>query len=76
MRDSEVHTDKLLADGPYRYVRNPLYLGNILMSAGIGLMASRIGFVVLSLGMTLFVIRLLLPEEAELSRAQEGINRS
>lgn len=70
MRDSEVHTEKLLADGPYRYVRNPLYLGNILMSAGIGLMASRIGFVVLSLGMTIFVIRLLLREEAELSRAQ------
>lgn len=70
MRDSEVHTEKLLADGPYRHVRNPLYLGNMLMAAGIGLMASRIGFVVLSLGMTLFVIRLLLREEAELLRAQ------
>jgi protein-S-isoprenylcysteine O-methyltransferase Ste14 len=24
MRDSRVHTEKLLADGPYRRVRNPL----------------------------------------------------
>jgi protein-S-isoprenylcysteine O-methyltransferase Ste14 len=69
-RDSSVHTEKLQTDGPYRYVRNPLYLGNILMAAGTGLMASRIGFLVLSLGMTVFVLRLLLREEAELLRDQ------
>jgi protein-S-isoprenylcysteine O-methyltransferase Ste14 len=68
MRDSRVRTEKLLADGPYRHVRNPLYLGNILLALGMGLMASRTGFVILSLGMTLFVIRLLLREETELSR--------
>lgn len=70
MRDSSVHTEKLLADGPYRRVRNPLYFGNIVMALAIGLMASRTGFVILSLGMTLFVIRLILREEAELLRAQ------
>lgn len=70
MRDTQVHTEKLLADGPYRYVRNPLYLGNILMAAGTGLMASRVGFVVLFVGMAVFVIRLLLREESELLRDQ------
>ena len=70
MRDSRVHTERLLADGPYRFVRNPLYLGNILLAAGIGLMASRIGFFVLTLGMTVFVTRLILREEAELLRDQ------
>jgi protein-S-isoprenylcysteine O-methyltransferase Ste14 len=70
MRDSRVHTEKLLADGPYRYVRNPLYLGNILMAVGMGLMASRTGFLLLAIGMTVFVIRLLLREEAELMRDQ------
>jgi protein-S-isoprenylcysteine O-methyltransferase Ste14 len=70
MRDSEVHTERLLADGPYRYVRNPLYLGNIFMAVGIGLMASRSGFLILSLGMTVLVIRLILREEAELLRDQ------
>jgi len=70
MRDRRVHTDRLLADGPYRYVRNPLYLGNILMALGIGLMASRVGFLILSFGMTIFVIRLLLREEFELLRDQ------
>jgi protein-S-isoprenylcysteine O-methyltransferase Ste14 len=70
MRDSRVHTEKLLADGPYRYVRNPLYLGNILMAMAIGLMASRVGFLILSIGMTVFVLRLILREEAELLRDQ------
>lgn len=70
MRDSRVHTERLLADGPYRHVRNPLYLGNIFMAAGIGLMASRIGFLILSVGMTVFVTRLLLREEFELARDQ------
>ena len=70
MRDSKIHTERLLADGPYRYVRNPLYLGNIFMAAGMGLMASRSGFLILLLGMTVFVIRLILREEAELLRDQ------
>jgi len=70
MRDSRVHAERLVADGPFRYVRNPLYLGNIFMVAGIGVLASRIGFLILSFGMTVFVIRLILREEAELLRSQ------
>jgi protein-S-isoprenylcysteine O-methyltransferase Ste14 len=70
MRDSRVHTEKLLADGPYRYVRNPLYLGNIIMAAAIGFLASRIGFLILVFGMTIFVLRLIGREESELARDQ------
>jgi hypothetical protein len=51
-------------------VRNPLYLANILLAAGVGVMASRVGFVVLFVGMIIFVLRLLLREEAELLRDQ------
>jgi protein-S-isoprenylcysteine O-methyltransferase Ste14 len=69
-QDSHVRTERLLTDGPYRHVRNPVYLGNILMATAIGLMASRVGFLILSLGMTVFVIRLLLREEAEFLRDQ------
>lgn len=70
MRDSNVRTERLLADGPYRRVRNPLYFANIVMAVAVGLMVSRTGFLILSLGMTLFVIRLILREEAELLSAQ------
>jgi len=70
MRDARVRTEKLVSDGPYRHVRNPLYLGDILLAVGLGLMASRTGFVILTLGLTLFVLRLILREEAELREHQ------
>src|SRR6185437_12094703 len=63
MVDSRLHTSRLVADGPYRYVRNPLYFGNILLAIGFGLMSSRIGFAILVLGIIFFSYRLILREE-------------
>src|SRR5690242_4467275 len=45
MKHSELQSASLVADGPYRYTRNPLYLGNILMTLSFGAMASRVGAV-------------------------------
>jgi protein-S-isoprenylcysteine O-methyltransferase Ste14 len=70
VHDRSLHTEHLLADGPYRYVRNPLYLGNNLLGCGIGLMASRLGYPVLVLGILLFNYRLILREESELLASQ------
>jgi protein-S-isoprenylcysteine O-methyltransferase Ste14 len=65
-----LHTETLVADGPYRYVRNPLYLGTFLMSVGWGLLASRSGFVVLAVGAAVRILRLIGREEAELEKQQ------
>src|SRR5208283_2998000 len=65
-----VQTSRLVADGPYRYVRSPLYFGNILLAVGFGLMASRIGFVILVVGMIVFCYRLILREEAEIAASR------
>jgi protein-S-isoprenylcysteine O-methyltransferase Ste14 len=70
MGDKRVHSDRLLADGPFRYVRNPLYLGNVVAGAGIGLLASRSGFFVLAFGLLIFGLRLISHEEKELSATQ------
>ncbi len=70
MVDKRLHTARLVADGPYRHVRNPLYLGNILLAIGVGFMASRIGFVILVVGMVLFDYRLILREEAGILATQ------
>jgi len=67
---SEVKTASLVADGPYRRVRNPLYLANILMAIAMGAMMSRSGFIVAVLVMTVFCYRLILREEAELQMTQ------
>lgn len=70
MVDAQLHTSRLVADGPYRYLRNPLYFGNILLAIGFGLMASRIGFAILVLGMIFFDYRLILREEAGIRESQ------
>jgi protein-S-isoprenylcysteine O-methyltransferase Ste14 len=70
VHDANLHSEALVADGPYRRVRNPLYLGNILLAAGMGTIASRTGFVILVSGMTLFVLRLIGREEAQLDQEQ------
>jgi protein-S-isoprenylcysteine O-methyltransferase Ste14 len=70
VHDPSLHADRLVADGPYRRVRNPLYLGLLLLAVGLGLLASRLGFVVIVAGQTLFVLRLIGREEDALLRAQ------
>jgi len=70
VHDSRVRTEKLVADGPFRHVRNPLYFGNLLMAAGIGLLASRTGWFALMIGQTLFLRRLIGREEAALVENQ------
>jgi protein-S-isoprenylcysteine O-methyltransferase Ste14 len=70
MQSRTVVTDRLLGDGPFRHVRNPLYLGNLFMAVGIGLLASPAGFVFLLIANALFHYRLILREEAELSATQ------
>jgi protein-S-isoprenylcysteine O-methyltransferase Ste14 len=76
VHDPQVHDSRLVADGPYRYVRNPLYLGTILMAFGIATAASRSGFVVLVVMIVLFTYRLILREERALAASQgEGYRR-
>jgi protein-S-isoprenylcysteine O-methyltransferase Ste14 len=67
---AEVKTKTLVADGPYRYVRNPLYAGNVLMAVGMGAMMSRTGFLAAVVGMLVFCYRLIHREEAELQASQ------
>jgi protein-S-isoprenylcysteine O-methyltransferase Ste14 len=67
---SEVKTESLVADGPYRHLRNPLYFANILLALGMGAMMSRIGFFVAVIAMAVFCSRLIFREEAELQANQ------
>src|SRR5262249_305981 len=59
-----------VADGPYRYVRNPLYLANLILTAGYGVGASRLGFLFMIAAMWLFGYRLIVREEEGLLEAQ------
>ena len=67
---AEVKTAKLVADGPYRQVRNPLYFANVLMAVALGSMMSRVGFCVAVVAMLVFCYRLIFREESELQAGQ------
>jgi protein-S-isoprenylcysteine O-methyltransferase Ste14 len=70
VHDPNLHSESLVADGPYRYVRNPLYLGTFLFSLGLGLLASRLGFLILVIGAAVRLLRLIRREETELEKQQ------
>jgi len=70
VHDTAQHSEALVADGPFRYTRNPLYLANLPMAAGIGMLASRTGFVFLVLANWIFVYRLIFREEETLRENQ------
>jgi protein-S-isoprenylcysteine O-methyltransferase Ste14 len=67
---AEVKTESLVADGPYRFVRNPLYLANVLMAVSLGAMMSRTGCLAAVVGMLVICYRLILREESELQASQ------
>jgi protein-S-isoprenylcysteine O-methyltransferase Ste14 len=75
IHDARLHGEQLVADGPYRHLRNPLYLGNMLLAAGIGMLAPRSGFFVILIGMWIIVYRLIRREEITLMASQGEVYR-
>ncbi|MGH9740293.1 MAG: methyltransferase family protein [Candidatus Acidiferrales bacterium] len=70
VHDAKLHSSELVADGPYRHVRHPLYFASIVANFGFALLASRPGFFVIVIVLTLLYIRLAGREEVELDREQ------
>ncbi len=67
----EMQAGAVMADGPYRYVRNPLYLGGWCMMIAVSLLMSPSGALFTVVLLTVFFLRLILGEEAFLA-AQLG----
>ena len=70
VQDSSLRTERLVADGPFRYTRNPLYLGLLIGVFGAGPLFSRTGWVVQMILASAFCYRLIRREEAELYLVQ------
>jgi len=70
VHDAKLHSTELVADGPYRHVRHPLYFGSMVANVGFAMMASRSGFLVILIAMTLLYLRLAGREDEELEKSQ------
>jgi protein-S-isoprenylcysteine O-methyltransferase Ste14 len=73
VHDTAQHSEAIVADGPFRYVRNPLYLANLLMAVGIGFLASRLGFLFLVGASWLFVYRLIFEKKKRFSKVRANL---
>ena len=71
VNSGEMKAGAVLADGPYRYLRNPLYLGTWCMFAAMAFLMPATGALVAMPLLTLFLLRLIFGEEAFLA-AQLG----
>jgi protein-S-isoprenylcysteine O-methyltransferase Ste14 len=67
VNNTEMKAGAVMADGPYRYVRNPLYLGSWLMVAALSVLMPPTGALVTMVLLTVFLLRLILREEAFLN---------
>jgi protein-S-isoprenylcysteine O-methyltransferase Ste14 len=59
----EMKAGDVMAAGPYRYVRNPLYLGTWGMIGAIAFLMSPTGALLTMVLLTIFLVRLILAEE-------------
>jgi protein-S-isoprenylcysteine O-methyltransferase Ste14 len=64
---AKMQAGALLADGPYRHVRNPLYLGSWCLFAAMAFAMPATGALFAMVLLTVFLLRLILGEEAFLS---------
>jgi protein-S-isoprenylcysteine O-methyltransferase Ste14 len=64
---AQMQAGAVMADGPYRYMRNPLYLGGWCMMAAASFLMPPSGALFAMTLMTVFFLRLIFSEEAFLS---------
>lgn len=68
VQSGEMRAGAVVASGPYRYVRNPLYMGLWFMTAALAFLMPPSGALFAMVLITLFQVRLILGEEAFLAQ--------
>lgn len=65
--DEDAHTETLIVAGPFRFVRHPLYLGNMLLALGFGAAAPLFGWAFIVIADALFIRVLIVYEDRRLA---------
>jgi protein-S-isoprenylcysteine O-methyltransferase Ste14 len=70
VQSQSMHAQNIVAAGPYRYLRNPLYLGSFLFALAMAVLMPPSGAVFVAVAIGLQLIRLILREESFLATQQ------
>ena len=76
VQDKRLHSERLVADGPFRRSRNPLYFGNLLIAVGLAIVINPFAGAVLTIGMWILVRLFIRDEEAGFERSQGDAYRA
>lgn len=71
-RNRQVYAERLVTGGLFSHCRNPLYVGNLLILAGVGLASNSLIFMVVGLPFFLFAYRAIVAAEENFLRQKFG----
>jgi protein-S-isoprenylcysteine O-methyltransferase Ste14 len=71
-KDKKVHAESLVTEGIFRHCRNPLYVGNILMLVGVGILKNSLLFISVFIPLFLFIYQAIVLAEENFLRSKFG----
>jgi len=71
-KDKKVYAEKLVTEGIFRHCRNPLYVGNILMLLGVGILSNSLIYVAVIMPLFLFIYQAIVLAEENFLRNKFG----
>ncbi|MFO1512332.1 MAG: isoprenylcysteine carboxylmethyltransferase family protein [Verrucomicrobiota bacterium] len=71
-KNRQVYAEKLVQEGIFAHCRNPLYVGNILVIVGLGLISNSLWFAVIGIPAFLFIYRAIVAAEENFLRQKFG----
>lgn len=71
-QNKKVYAEKLVTEGIFRHCRNPLYVGNILMLLGVGILANSAYFLFILMPLFLFIYQAIVLAEENFLRNKFG----
>ena len=71
-KDKKVYAEHLVSTGIFSHCRNPLYVGNILMLLGVGILANSLVYVAIIMPLFLFIYQAIVLAEEHFLRGKFG----
>ena len=71
-RDGKVYAEELVTSGIFNHCRNPLYVGNILMLVGVGILSNSLIYMVIFIPAFLFIYQAIVLAEENFLRNKFG----
>ncbi len=71
-KDKKVYAENLVTEGVFNHCRNPLYVGNILMLLGVGVLSNSLIYVLIIMPLFLFIYQAIVLAEENFLRNKFG----